>query len=1166
MKISCPNCAAAYELDDSRVPPAGLSIKCPKCKNPFTVHRPKGDAAKAGAKAAVPLPGQGEGKPAVPKPPPPRVPAPARPIAAGAVPLPGMGGPPPAGAAPGALSDLDPPAPGPSALPDLDDIAAQPTVTDFRPKARTAPQPANGAVPLPGFGGPPAERAPAADDPFAAIDEEPAASGAPPVAPEPDPFASDDPFPAAAADTPGAAPNELPPREDAPDDFALRPKIPDEFAVTPKSSGGGSPADLLDFVDEPPAAQAEKKKRPPPPMIGKAQDIAKDEPLRLDDDVEPPPAAAEPADEKVSAKERKKKEREEKAARAKEQRERRKELKGPGVLQETVLPALRSIAEPRRIALVLVVLALAAVSVMGYRARNTPAGLFWSNRFLPSRKALNAAQSQVIEHGLASLDRGDFVGAREAVGAAAQLLSVLPDDDDAKAFFVLAASELKIEYGQVGTDWDQAKRVQERIKGNRPPQNRARGAFALASGDIPKAKQILATLGDTPKADPESTWLYAMALISGNESARAAQVLDNALKVRGTSIRLLLLRGIVARDRGQLPEAAEFLERALKEAPQNARMIVELASVRLRQADAKAASELLSQALDGEMRKTLDAGEEARANMLRGQLAAAGHDRRGAEAAYERAVALDPNAPGIHRAYGEFRLQRLEWDRAARQFEAAIQNGGGAGAYAGAARAYLGLNRLLEADKAINEAVNRDGSNARYLYLQGRVADAIGKAQEAYVKYEAALKVKPDLIEALAAEGMVWVSRNEKPRAQEKLDAALKVPVEGLTAGEDEAIGNLALALGDRERARTAFTRALQKDPDDPIAHFGMGKALAAAGDLPAARKEMEIALAQLDSDASLYYEYGSLLRRLGQSDAALGALRKAVKIDSKEPRYRAGLGGILVDRGEMAEAEQQLRQAVLLNDRQADALYYLARALAGRKNLSEAEDMGKRAVEIEPDNPEYLYRLGRIYEQGQQVRDAIDMYTRSIAKNDRDPDVFEHLGSNLMVENRFADAVAAFKKAAALDPKRARIWALVGDAEQQSGDVDQAIAHFQQAVKQDPKLSSVWTKLGIAYKDKDCKQCRKFAISSLMQATRIDPADAIAHHELGYMFKDDGRRREAIEEFRKYLKLRPDAGDAPTIQDEIYYLQQEGQENQKPQDAPERQGRPERPQTRRTP
>jgi len=47
-----------------------------------------------------------------------------------------------------------------------------------------------------------------------------------------------------------------------------------------------------------------------------------------------------------------------------------------------------------------------------------------------------------------------------------------------------------------------------------------------------------------------------------------------------------------------------------------------------------------------------------------------------------------------------------------------------------------GTERLLEADKAINEAVAKDANNARYLYLQGRVADAIGKAEEANRKYE----------------------------------------------------------------------------------------------------------------------------------------------------------------------------------------------------------------------------------------------------------------------------------------------------------------------------------------------------------------------------------------------------------------------------------------------
>jgi len=36
-----------YELDDGRVPTAGLSIKCPKCKSAFVVHRPEAGSQMA---------------------------------------------------------------------------------------------------------------------------------------------------------------------------------------------------------------------------------------------------------------------------------------------------------------------------------------------------------------------------------------------------------------------------------------------------------------------------------------------------------------------------------------------------------------------------------------------------------------------------------------------------------------------------------------------------------------------------------------------------------------------------------------------------------------------------------------------------------------------------------------------------------------------------------------------------------------------------------------------------------------------------------------------------------------------------------------------------------------------------------------------------------------
>jgi predicted Zn finger-like uncharacterized protein len=1201
LKISCPNCAASYELDDSRVPAAGLSIKCPKCKNPFTVHKAGEGKAAVKPGGPVPLPGLGAKPPgvrpitkpvmpkkmsgAVPLPGSGDAPAPAPPQAAsGAVPLPGLAvpekPPPPPPSAPAPPKSM-PPQSGAVPLPGLGgdaplldrgvDLALEVTSQglertsmDFRPlPPRSAPPAAArpGAVPLPGI-----DRGSSEPDPFAAPVPAAPASSEDPL----DPFASielgapilakaspskleDDIF---AVDLPAEAKPSIARPALLPDDglgfdFA---EAPAGKASAPKFASAD--LDLLDFVDDAPKpkkdsepSKSDKGRRPLPPMLTKGAPPPEEEPA-LETEPQERRAQHEPVsfdvdgDPKENEKERKKRELEAKVARDREERARRKAIRGPDAASRFV-PALQSFGEglkqPRNAAIGAGVLLLLVFMLLGFRARRTPSGLFWTNRILPSKRAATAAEAKVIENGLLRLGQGDFVGAREAAAAGAQLLGVLPDDEEVKAFFVLAASELKLEYGQSGGDWDQAKRVIEKMKGTRPSQNRARAAFALASGDFPKGRQLLAGLADSATADLESVWLYADSLILSNDAQRAATILDNGIKVRPAAAKLLLLRGSVAEARGQQKEAADFFEHVLKQAPDNARALVELGAVRQAQKDPKAAQDLLAKALDSDLRKTLDAAEEARANMLLGNLAAAAHDPKVAEAAYERGLLLDPTSAAIHQGYGQFRLARREWEKAGKQFEAAITAGSSdPEAYAGAATAYLGTNRLLEADKDINEAVNKNGANPHYIYLQGRVAEAIGKHDEAYKKYDAALAKKPDSAETLVAQGQTLLLHGDKVRAKEKLTAALGTSEAGRTSLEDEGVGDLALAMGDKAGARSLFAGALAKDPDDPIAHAGLGKALAAQGDYPAAKKELEIALAQVDSDAGIEFEYGSVLRQMGQSDAALEALRKAVKLDGRDSRFRSRLGALLVERGQFEEAEQQLRQATLVDGRDGEGQFFLARALAGRKSLGEAVAVMLKAVEIEPDNPEYLYWLGIIYEMGQQVQDAIGSLQKSIEKNPKNADAQEHLGLNLMVENRFAEAVASFKRAAEIDPKRARLWGEVGDAEQQSGDTDGAIRDFQRALAQDSKLTGVWTKLGVAYKDKDCKGCRTRAEDALQHAIQVDSRDATAHHELGYMYKDDGKRKEAVAEFQRYLELKPDGGDVSTVQDDIYYLQEE--------------------------
>ncbi|MBX3206962.1 MAG: zinc-ribbon domain-containing protein, partial [Labilithrix sp.] len=59
LKVECESCKAPYQVDERRVPPTGLKMRCPKCGHTFLVTDPSKGAAPAEGGAA-------------PKPPPPK--------------------------------------------------------------------------------------------------------------------------------------------------------------------------------------------------------------------------------------------------------------------------------------------------------------------------------------------------------------------------------------------------------------------------------------------------------------------------------------------------------------------------------------------------------------------------------------------------------------------------------------------------------------------------------------------------------------------------------------------------------------------------------------------------------------------------------------------------------------------------------------------------------------------------------------------------------------------------------------------------------------------------------------------------------------------------------------------------------------------------------------
>lgn len=152
-------------------------------------------------------------------------------------------------------------------------------------------------------------------------------------------------------------------------------------------------------------------------------------------------------------------------------------------------------------------------------------------------------------------------------------------------------------------------------------------------------------------------------------------------------------------------------------------------------------------------------------------------------------------------------------------------------------------------------------------------------------------------------------------------------------------------------RAKTNFERATKLDPDNAVAHYGLGSIYEELGKIEQAQAEYEIATQGEFSDA--YNNLARLYILKQQSDKAAVLLNQGlIRVSNREVEYslRKNLGWARLEQKRYDEAKTQLKEAIQLTDdlkregklKQVQAAPYclLAQVLEQQKNkLSEAQN-----------------------------------------------------------------------------------------------------------------------------------------------------------------------------------------------------------------------------------
>jgi len=1119
MRIACPHCKAAYDVDERRVPAAGLNVRCPKCQAAFPVRPPPPVEVAPAAVPLPPAPGEDLGGSTI------RFGAP-------------FGQPPPAPGASGpdtgsfSMPFPEAPAAGPAAPPGGELGGATMRFEAPPPVESPAVTPPWGSVELPvpeGDGTPPAELPPGDPLGFGEVD-----LGPPPARAEP-PAEERGAAPAGHLPTPVAPPAASGPGALGAAEARELEALFDEGAArkgAAPATGGGAQWRIRRRSGRVfgPFAESEVVQ-----MLSRGELLGNEE-VSGDGGTtwlaigEVPalgeairslierPAGAPPARPRtpvvVST---------QATAAAPESRR-------PGRAAELFgrMPRWTRIAAPAAV----VVVVLGA----GLAGGLTDYGIFF-HRLVRGQVGAGRPGAKLCAQARAAFAEDGWEGAQRALALTRQAVGLSPVDREAKALHAQVAFWMARRTGVPAAEVAAARAALPELA-QRAPQApdtyKALVAASLLPGES-KRPEVVAGLerwhAKTP-GDEDAGYLLGEAALEAGDLGRAEALFQRIEQVR-PSARSAHALGLVAAARGELPSAGKRFEEALKRDPRHLSSGIELAGALYRAGEAPAAATRLAEILKPEALAALGPRERARARQLRGEALARapGADvERGlaeAEKELEAAVQDDPENPGARVALGRFLLRRNAAARALEAVQPAVASGG-VEVVDLHARALAAAGRLLDATNAVEAARAKYPGNPRLAYARGLVLEASGKRAEAAQAYAEAAK-DAAYWEPHLAIGRARLRDGDLAGASAELVlAAEKAP------GEPDAqsgLGELRLAKGDPTGAEQAWRKALELEPGHAPSHLGMARVALARGNDAAAAASLERCV-KLDArliEARL--ELAALKWRRGDLAAAEVELQAASAADPSSAAIRTRLGAARLEQGKVDAALEDLQAASNADVASAENRYWLGRALLGKGEAAQAAEQLNRAVELDPKSARNRLWQGVAMERSARPAEALEAYREALGRDSKMTEAAERLALLLTSLGRPAEAVPWLEKAIQLAPREQRLRLELGDCRARMGQHGQAVQVYKDALRSDPKLVAAYYKIARSLHE---SQGAKPAIPWYEKAAQLEPKNPMPHYYLGFTHKERGRKAQAVASFRTYLQLKPDAEDRKDIEREI--------------------------------
>jgi tetratricopeptide (TPR) repeat protein len=449
----------------------------------------------------------------------------------------------------------------------------------------------------------------------------------------------------------------------------------------------------------------------------------------------------------------------------------------------------------------------------------------------------------------------------------------------------------------------------------------------------------------------------------------------------------------------------------------------------------------------GNMPSDDDRADHARAAFERGFALHRGGSPDAAEAAYCKAVMLDPSHAAAYSNLGVIRHGRGRIDEAITLYRRAVAiKPDHLSALGNLAVALTAKGDFDGAIAALRQAVAVRPDDAWGHLKLGDALRNNGDVDGAVDAYRQAVVLKPDDPKAHFALAVAFQAKGELDSAIGGYQQAI-----ALDPGQAQAHASLGVALVDADRVAEGIAecrQALALRPDSPQYHANLDLALSTISAVGGADAEFRAAVD---------------FHRQGRTEEAITSYRRAIVLKPDHAEAHAHLGAALHQIGELAESVAHYEKALALRPDDAATHYNFAITLKDQGLLAEAVARYERALALKPDYPEAHFNIGNIRMAEGNLAEAAVQYERALALR---PDYLRahvNLGNALRDQDQTDGAIAEFKRVLALAPDHLAAHINLGVALQQKGDVDDAIAEYRKAIALKPDSAGARFDLSLA-------------------------------------------------------------------------------------------------------